>query len=337
MNQKFKGLYILERNHYEAIYPADIRGKISEYADIYAPLMDRKEAEKRSDVLKEAQVIFSGWGAPVLDEVFLQACPELEAFFYGSGSVKNVATDSFWERSIVLTNARAANAIAVAEFTISQILFGLKHGWQLVREIRRDKGWSEEEKRTTTLPGNCGTTVGLISLGAVARCVLEKLVHYEHKRLVCDPFATEEEIRRFGSAPASLDEIFEKSDFVSLHTPLLPETRGMIRGTHFEVLKAGATFLNTARGAVINEPEMIDVLQSRPDVTAILDVTVSEPPPPDSPLYTMDNVVLTPHLAGVHQAECRRMGALMAEELRRYVENQPLQWAVTKETLAAMA
>ena len=337
MDQKFKGLYILASEHYEAIYPADVREKIAEYVDVIAPLMDKDEAANATEVLKKVQVIFSGWGAPVLDEDFLQACPNLEAFFYGSGSVKKLVTDSFWERSIVLTNARAANATAVAEFTVSQILFGLKHGWRLVRKIRRNKGWSEVEKRKINLPGNCGTIVGLISLGAVARCVLEDLSHYEHKRLVYDPFAAEDEIRRLGAEPASLDEIFRSSDFVSLHTPSLPDTRGMIRGDQFEAMKSGATFLNTARGAVINEPEMIEVLQRRPDLTAILDVTCSEPPAPDSLLYTMENVVLTPHLAGVHQSECRRMGELMVEELRRFVENQSLEWVVTKETFAAMA
>ena len=297
MDQRLKGLFILDPEHYEAIYPADVRENISEYVDIYAPLMNREEAGEKSDLLKEVQVIFSGWGAPLLEEAFLQLCPNLEAFFYGSGSVRKLVTESFWERSIVLTNARAANATAVAEFTVSQILFGLKHGWRLVREIRRNKGWSEVEKRKTNLPGNCGTTVGLISLGAVARSVLEILAHFEHRRLVYDPFAAEEEIRRLGAEPSSLDGIFRDSDFVSLHTPSLPETRGMIRGHHFESMRVGATFLNTARAAVINESEMSEVLQQRPDLTAILDVTSSEPPVADSPLYTMENVVLTPRPA----------------------------------------
>ncbi len=235
-----------------------------------------------------------------------------------------------------MTNARAANVIAVAEFTLSQILFGLKHRWRLMREVRRNKGWRQEDKRVS-FPGNCGTTVGLISLGTVGRCVLEILKHFEHMKWVYDPFAREEEIRRLGADPCSLDEIFTRSDFVSLHTPSLPETQGMIRGRHFDSMKSGATFLNTARGAVVNEPEMIGVLRNRPDLTAILDVTVSEPPATDSALYTMDNIVLTPHLAGVHQSECRRMGDLMVEELRRHVENVPLKWAVSKETLAGMA
>ncbi len=78
---KPKGLYILESEHYETIYPEDVRQQISEYVDVIAPLLTKEEVECYSDVLKEAQVIFSGWGAPVLDEDFLQACPKLQVFF----------------------------------------------------------------------------------------------------------------------------------------------------------------------------------------------------------------------------------------------------------------
>lgn len=336
MHQKLNGLYILGRNHYEDIYPPFVRKKISEFVDVYAPLITREEIEEKRELLKDAQVIFSGWRAPVMDETFLQACPNLEVFFYGAGSVKSIVTNSFWRRSIVLTNARAANAVAVAEFTLSQILFGLKHGWRMVRQVRRAKGWTQE-MRQITVPGNYGTTVGLISLGAVARRVLEKLKQFDHMRLVYDPHASEEEVRRLGAEPCSLDELFKISDFVSLHTPSLEDTAGMIRGYHFDSMKAGATFLNTARGAVVNEPEMIEVLKHRADLTAILDVTKPGPPVPDSPLYEMENVVLTPHIAGVYQDECRRMGELIIEELRRYVANEPLQWAVTKESLKGMA
>ena len=111
---KLKGLYLLAPEHYGYIYPADVRAKIEEYVDIIAPLMDKGQAAEHSEVLREAQVIFSGWGSPFLDQTFLDSCPNLEVYFYGSGSVKKLASDTFWERSIILTNARAANASAVA-------------------------------------------------------------------------------------------------------------------------------------------------------------------------------------------------------------------------------
>ena len=333
---KLKGLFVLHHEPYEKIYPPEVRRQISEYVETYSPPLTREEVAEKPEVLGEVEALFSGWGAPLLDEAFLENCPNLQVVFFGSGSVKGLVTDSFWERRILLTNARVANARAVAEFTLSQILFGLKHGWRFVRQTERGEGWAEETRRVAT-PGNFGTVVGLVSLGAVGRCVLEDLQRFDHERVVYDPFVADEEIRRLGAEPCSLDELFRISDFVSLHTPRLEETLGMIRSRHFAAMKEGATFLNTARGAVVNEPEMIEVLRGRPDLTAILDVTWPEPPEADSPLYAMENVVLTPHVAGVYQGECRRMGEYMVEELRRYVEGRPLKWAVTKEALLRMA
>src|SRR5205823_690272 len=121
---------------------------------------------------------------------------------------------------------------------------------------------------------------------------------------------------------------------VSLHTPHLPETEGMITGRHLDSMKRGATFINTARGQVVREGEMIEVLSRRPDLQAVLDVTAPEPPAADSPLYTLENVVLTPHIAGSLGEECRRMGRYMVDELRRYLAGEPLKWQVTPQTAA---
>lgn len=102
-------------------------------------------------------------------------------------------------------------------------------------------------------------------------------------------------------------------------------------------MKPYASFINTARGAIVNEDEMIAVLQNREDITAILDVTYPEPPTPTSPLYTLENVVLTPHIAGSENAECGRMGAYMLAEFKNYLHGKPLQWEVTKEKFDFMA
>jgi len=135
----------------------------------------------------------------------------------------------------------------------------------------------------------------------------------------------------------SLETLFEQCDVVSLHTPWLKETEGMITGKHIASMKPGATFINTSRGAIVNEPEMINVLKERPDLFAVLDVTYPEPPQPGSDLYTLPNVILTPHIAGSMNGECRRMGRYMVEELQRYLSGQPLQWQITKERAAIMA
>ncbi len=111
----------------------------------------------------------------------------------------------------------------------------------------------------------------------------------------------------------------------------------MITGQHFSTMKEGATFINTARGAVVRENELIAVLQQRPDLFAVLDVTYPEPPEPDSLLYMLPNVVVTPHIAGAMDGECRRMGQYMIGELKRYLRGETLRWGISREQAKLLA
>jgi phosphoglycerate dehydrogenase-like enzyme len=151
--------------------------------------------------------------------------------------------------------------------------------------------------------------------------------------MVYDPFLSEAEAQVLGVEQVSLDDLFRRSDVVSLHAPSFPETQGMITGEHIDSMKPGATFINTARGELVRESEMIEVLSRRLDLQAVLDVTVQEPTEADSPLYGLENVVLTPHMAGSVGSECRRMGRYMVEELARYLAGEPLKYVLTHEVV----
>ena len=152
-----------------------------------------------------------------------------------------------------------------------------------------------------------------------------------------DPYVTPEQAQSLGCEWVGLEELFERSDVVSLHTPHLVATGQMIKGSHFESMKEGATFINTARGGVVNEAQMIAVLTDRPDLQAILDVTQPEPPRSNSPLYDLPNVILTPHIGGALDYECRRLGQLMVEELERYLAGEPMLFEVTAEAAPILA
>jgi phosphoglycerate dehydrogenase-like enzyme len=190
---------------------------------------------------------------------------------------------------------------------------------------------------TVAVPGAYGATVGVVSLGKIGRLVCLRLLSHDLDILAHDPYVSEEYARQMGVRLCGLEEMFAVCDVVSLHAPLLPETRGMIRGAHLRAMKRDATFINTARGALVNEEEMIEALRERPDLRVVLDVTWPEPPPPDSPLYDLPNVTLTPHVAGSQGPECRRMGRYAIEELKRFLKGEPLRWRVTKETARIMA
>jgi len=328
-----KALYVLDGEAYEKIYGEEERAAVAELADVYAPPQTRDSVAKHPGVLAEAEVILSGWGAPAMDGAFLASAPNLRAVLYGAGSIRRVATPALWERGVRIASAYAANAAPVSEYALAAILFSLKRGWHFAFSARRDKVLPGQGQ----VPGAYGTTVGLVSLGMVGRLVRERLRPFDLRVVAYDPYVTSEEASVLGVDLVSLEDLFASSEVVSLHVPLLPETEGMILGSHLASMKRNATLINTSRGGVVREAEMVEVLEERPDLWAVLDVTHPEPPEPGSRLYDLPNVVLTPHIAGSLGSESRRMGRLVVDELRRYVAGEPLQHEITRERAALMA
>ena len=331
--RKPKGLYLLSDLHLDQIYGPDAKAEIAKRVDISTSLVTDEIYKMGDQSWPGVEIIFSGWGMTTMDEVFLSRFPDLKVVFYGAGSIKHHVTEAFWQSGIRITNAAAANAVPVTEYTCSQIIQALKRGWQTALYIRKEKKFPQ----FCTPPGAFQTTVGLLSLGMIGRMVAGRLRNHDLKVIAYDPYATPEQAEALKVTLLPLGEVFAQADVVSCHMPWLPETRRIIRGHHFESLKPHATFINSARGAVVAEDEMIEVLQRRPDVLAILDVTYPEPPLEGSPLYTLENVVLTPHIAGSMGDECRRMGQYMVEELDRYLSGQPLRYELSDGLAAIMA
>ncbi|NUR82890.1 MAG: oxidoreductase, partial [Nonomuraea sp.] len=166
-----------------------------------------------------------------------------------------------------------------------------------------------------------------LSLGAIGQLVADRLAAMDVEVVAWDPF----------KADTPLEEVFATCDVVSVHTPLLPETRGFVGRELLASMKQGATLINTARGALIDEPALVEVLSERPDLFAILDVSDPEPPPPGSPLLTLPNVVYTPHIAGSLGSERGRLGDLAVAELERFASGRPLEHALTREQAERLA
>ncbi|MCD8481841.1 MAG: hydroxyacid dehydrogenase [Verrucomicrobia bacterium] len=285
--------------------------------------MNSERLQQNPVLLREVEVIFSGWGMPQVDVAFLRKAPALKAIFYGAGSVKGFVTEELWDRGILVTSAYAANAVPVAEFTFAEIILSLKRYWEHLRFSRTSERWRANEQ----VIGTFGSTVGIISLGAIGRMVCKRLQSLAVDVIAYDPFWSAERMAELGVRKAeSLEQVFQQADVVSLHAPNLPETAKMIHAGHFRNMRPNATFINTARGQIVDEEGLIDVLRERTDIYALLDVTFPEPPAPGSPLYSMHNVVLTPHIAGSMNNECRRMGNYAIEECRRYIAGEPAAW-----------
>jgi phosphoglycerate dehydrogenase-like enzyme len=286
-------------------------------------------------LLERVEVLVTGWGCPPIDAAALDRMPRLRAAFHAAGTLKNHVTEACFERGIRVTSAAAANAIPVAEYTLAAILLAGKRAFRLqrrYRELRSFRLWSAE------LPGigNHGKTVGVVGASRIGRLVLERLAPFAFERLLHDPTLSASEARKLGAAPCALDELLRRADVVSLHAPLLPETRHMIDRRALALLRDGAVLINTARGGLVDQAALTEELVSG-RIDAVIDTTEPEILPADSPLYELDNVFLTPHIAGSQGAETLRMLDLALDELERFVAGEPLLHEVRREDWGRVA
>ncbi|GAB1817084.1 hydroxyacid dehydrogenase [Herbidospora sp. RD11066] len=292
-----------------------------------APLTEFTSTEAR-DRLARAEILVTGWGCPVLDAAALDAAPHLKAVVHAAGSVKGHVTPEVFARGIVVSSAADANAIPVAEFTLAMILLANKAVPRLARAYSRAK----TDLGLLTQDGDLGNyrkTVGIVGASRVGRRVIELLKPFDLDVLVADPYATD-------LATTDLDAVIGRSDVVSIHAPATRETYRMIGAERLRAMKDGATLINTARGSLVDEAALIDELRKN-RIFAILDVTDPEPPAPDSPLWDLPNVVLTPHVAGALGSEVKRLGRAALDEVERLTRGVPLRFEVDPRALSHQA
>lgn len=296
------------------------------------------EAEILADPapFKDVEYIFSTWSMPGGGEIKLvDYLPNLKAVFYAAGSVRYFANEYF-EKNVRIFSAYAANAIPVAEYTVGQILLANKGFFQsslLAKAGEHQKACDASHAHV----GNYGANIGIIGAGMIGKKVIELLKPYKLNILVFDVFMSEEQAEAMGVKKATLEEIFSTCHVVSNHLANVPATVGILKKEHFEAMMPNATFINTGRGAQVCEDEMLEVLEERIDICALLDVTVEEPPKEGSKFYTLPNVFLTPHIAGSQEWEVRRMAELVIDEFENLINGRPVSYEITPEKLAKMA
>ncbi|MFJ3500671.1 hydroxyacid dehydrogenase [Streptomyces sp. NPDC090135] len=282
--------------------------------------------------LAEAELLLTCWGATPLTAEVLDRAPRLRAVVHAAGSVKHHVTDACWERGLRVTSAAAANALPVAEYTLAAILFAGKRvlrSAQRYAELRTDHAWLEE----STGWGNHRRTVGIVGASRIGRRVIDLLAPFDFEVLLYDPYV---ETPPPGTELVGLDELCARSTVVSVHAPQLPSTYRMIGAAQLAAMPDGTTLINTSRGSLVDEPSLLPhLLTGR--LHAILDVTDPELPPPGSPLYTLPNVLLTPHVAGSLGNELHRMAEQAVGEVERYVRGEGFSEEVRASDLTRSA
>lgn len=241
-------------------------------------------------------------GVDVIDAAALAAADRLRVIArYGTG-VDRVDLEAARARGIVVTNTPGVNSVSVAELTIGFML-------ALARTIPQANA-ATHAGQWPRLSGISlsGKVVGLVGLGAIGREVARRLQNFGCALLAYDPLATDEEAAQMGVSLCSLDELVCRADFLSLHVPLLPETRSMVNAAFLAKMKAGSILINTARGALIDEAALYAALQSGHLFGAALDCFQDEPPGADNPLLGLPQVIATPHLGANTDDAANGMG-----------------------------
>lgn len=324
------------RAHYSRMFSTEAWDALEAFATVTHHEGD--EPAERDDliaILPGAQGCITSWGVAQLDADVVAAADSLQVMAHMGSSVKRFVSDAIWERGVRVTSAGITLARDVAETTLGLMIVGRKRIWPLGMHVReggwRDSPtWDRWDARELTR-----ATVGLVGASNVGRHVIDLLAPFQTRILVADPYLDAAEADRLGVELVELVELLAESDVVSLHCPENEQTRHLINADMLGLLGDGALLINTARGALIDEDALAAELV-RGRIFAFLDCTDPEPPSADSPLRRLDNVVVTPHIAGCIQ-NCNRMGELAVDEIRRALAGEPAVYEIRREMLDRIA
>ena len=246
-------------------------------------------------------------------EDLLRRAPNLLVVSSNGAGFDPVDVDACTAAGVLVVNQSGGNANSVAEHALGMLLTLSKRILEADRVLRR-----ERDVNRNALIGNeaQGKTIGIVGLGNVGRRIAELCKGLLHMNVIAyDPYLTAEEMAARGGAKVELDDLLRRSDFVSISCPLTKESRGMIGAREFSLMQPHAFFITTARGFIHDEAALEDALRDRRIAGAGLDVWAKEPPPPDHPLLQFDNVLASPHTAGVTREARMNMGKIAAEQL----------------------
>jgi phosphoglycerate dehydrogenase-like enzyme len=288
------------------------------------------------DQLEQTDILLTGWGCPEIGVRELALMPRLRLISHAAGTVKYFLSQVVFERGITVCSAAEANAQPVAEFTLAMILLAGKRTFDFRRMYEKDRERENVEHLKSQAIGNLGLTVGIVGASRIGRRVINLLQPFDLDRTLFDPFLSAAEAEKLGVRSVPLDELMAVSDVISLHAPSLPQTRHMIGADALARMKDGATLINTARGALVDEAALLAELKTG-RIEAVIDVTDPEVPPQDSPFYSLPNVFLTPHIAGAVGLERARLGDMAIAEIERFCRAEPLQQQVRPEHLELIA
>lgn len=289
-----------------------------------------------AQLLPGQTMVISGWGTPTFTDDVLKAASDLKLVAHSAGSIKKLLPPALFSQGVQVTHAAGAIAPAVAEMTVLLILLALRQVHQLDRRMKMGQTWADAK-------GNfmgqelAGQRVGVVGAGYTGREVIWRLNGLRAEVWVYDPYLTPEWAAALGvQRVTDLDSLFRSCPIITMQAPPTAETERMVGAQQLQQLCDGAIFINTARSLTVDQAALLAEFQSG-RIFGALDVFDEEPLPVDSPFRQLENVIVTPHVAGASQQARRRQGQFIVEEIARFLNGEALQYTVTRDMLAIMA
>jgi len=312
--------------------------KIRREFDIEPTIFTKKDILSPNNDFSDVEVVFGCWGVETFSvQEIKEYLPNLKGVFYVGGSVQYFAKP-FLEAGVRISGAWQANAVAVAEYIVSQMILGIK-GVFLSR-ITHSSEWDVKKKLVIPVKGFYGIKIGILGSGAIGRKVIEFLSNYKENQLeiyLYSPSLTEEKAKELGVKKASVEEIFKECDIISNHIANNPRTFGFYTSKQFELMGEQVVFINSGRGEQIIECDLAEAMRKRPQSCALLDVTYPEPPTDRCPYFSVENIFVNPHIAGSQNNELERMVDYILRDAVNFKHEKGLNYEITLESLTRLA
>jgi D-3-phosphoglycerate dehydrogenase len=284
-----------------------------------------------------AEVIYNPTGKPLVSAEVERLLPGIDGYIAGLDSIDanalraadrlkvisrygvgfdNVDLNAARSKSIVVTNTPGANSVSVAELALGLILALARQIPEAVDAVHQGR-WPRYAGISLE-----GKTIGILGLGAIGKQLARRLGGFDCKLLAFDPYADESFAKDNHVELTSMENVIRQSDFISLHLPLLPETRNLVNTTFLSQMKPGSFLVNTSRGEVVNEAALFEALQSGHLRGAGLDAFTMEPPDSHNPLLSMPQVIATPHLGAQTDGATSNMGWFAMRDCLAVLNNE---------------
>jgi len=292
---------------------------------------DGKNENSYKQLISEADAIIPG--SFNITEAVLAEAGKCKIVAKAAVGYDNIDVNAATKKGIIVTNVAAADFCMeeVADQTLALIL-GVERRVVFLHEKVAKGNWLEGRAQMKPMFDLKGQTLGLVAFGAIPRAVAERARPFGFKIIASDPFVSAEDASKLGVEMVDFDTLLRTSDVISIHAPLMKSTYHMFDETAFSKMKKTAYLINAARGGLIDQKALCNALKSGKILAAGLDVLEKEPPDPDDPILTLDNVIISPHSAGYAEGSYERARSWSAKEVVTVLKGgQPRNWVNRKE------